>query len=264
MRRPERCTTPARGAPEARHAARAPARARWSSTACRTARRARPWRRARTSSSRPTTPSADGWAPRAPRRGPFKLTPRRAHRRFVCRAGYKLEAALDLFNVCVKGAVALDAGLSTGGFTDCLLQRGAARVYGVDVGYGQVAERIRTDARVVVMERVNLRHLEGLPEPVDVATLDLSFISVLKARAWRAATCGHTRGARRATWHTRERISGSRAALRRAGRSGDACGAARAAPWRHPGGAHQAAVRGEARGGAWRHAASRFDASRTR
>ncbi len=131
-------------------------------------------------------------------------------RRFVCRAGYKLEAALDTFGVDVTGCVALDAGLSTGGFTDCLLQRGATRVYGIDVGYGQaraaqqrqwraacladaarllrvsagaqVHDRIRRDPRVVVMERVNLRHLEGLPEPVDVATLDVSFISVLKVR----------------------------------------------------------------------------------
>jgi hypothetical protein len=126
----------------------------------------------------------------------------------VCRAGYKLEAALDAFGVEVAGCVALDAGLSTGGFTDCLLQRGARHVYGVDVGYGQVMtwqrerhaprhmraltrcaapqvhERIRTDARVTVMERVNLRHLaaDALPEPVDVATLDVSFISLLKAR----------------------------------------------------------------------------------
>ena len=100
--------------------------------------------------------------------------------RFVCRAGYKLEAALVAFGVDVTGLVALDSGLSTGGFTDCLLQRGAARVYGVDVGYGQVADRIRTDPRVTVMERCNLRHLASLPELVDLATLDLSFISVLK------------------------------------------------------------------------------------
>ncbi|CAI5472734.1 unnamed protein product [Closterium sp. Yama58-4] len=96
-------------------------------------------------------------------------------------AGYKLEGALQQFSVGVAGAVVLDAGLSTGGFTDCLLQHGAARVYGVDVGYGQVSERIRIDPRVVVMERTNLRHLapSDLPEKVDVVTLDLSFISVL-------------------------------------------------------------------------------------
>ncbi|GJP50915.1 hypothetical protein CLOM_g10067 [Closterium sp. NIES-68] len=101
--------------------------------------------------------------------------------KYVCRAGYKLEGALQQLAVQVAGGVALDAGLSTGGFTDCLLQHGATRVYGVDVGYGQVSERIRTDPRVVVMERTNLRHLSpsDLPEQVDIVTLDLSFISVL-------------------------------------------------------------------------------------
>ncbi|GAQ83745.1 hypothetical protein KFL_001600150 [Klebsormidium nitens] len=99
--------------------------------------------------------------------------------KFVCRAGYKLEGALDHFQIDVTGKVALDSGLSTGGFTDLLLQRGATKVYGVDVGYGQVAEKIRQDERVVIMERTNLRYLEGLPEPVDLVTLDLSFISIL-------------------------------------------------------------------------------------
>lgn len=100
--------------------------------------------------------------------------------KFVCRAGYKLEKALEYFNIDVTGLTVLDAGLSTGGFTDCLLQRGAHKVYGVDVGYGQVHEKIRHDNRVVVMERTNLRHLTDLPEQVDLVTLDLSFISVLK------------------------------------------------------------------------------------
>jgi 23S rRNA (cytidine1920-2'-O)/16S rRNA (cytidine1409-2'-O)-methyltransferase len=100
--------------------------------------------------------------------------------KYVSRAGFKLEKALDYFNIDVKDKVALDAGLSTGGFTDCLLQRGIARVYGVDVGYGQVHEKIRNDARVVVMEKTNLRNLDTLPELVDIVTLDLSFISVLK------------------------------------------------------------------------------------
>jgi len=100
--------------------------------------------------------------------------------KYVCRAGLKMEKALEHFGVAVEGRVALDAGLSTGGFTDCLLQNGAERVYGVDVGYGQVAEKIRVHERVVVMERTNLRHLQALPEPVSLATLDLSFISVLK------------------------------------------------------------------------------------
>eukprot|EP00242_Pyramimonas_sp_CCMP2087_P010267 CAMPEP_0198213432 /NCGR_PEP_ID=MMETSP1445-20131203/28863_1 /TAXON_ID=36898 /ORGANISM="Pyramimonas sp., Strain CCMP2087" /LENGTH=321 /DNA_ID=CAMNT_0043888075 /DNA_START=392 /DNA_END=1357 /DNA_ORIENTATION=+ len=100
--------------------------------------------------------------------------------KYVCRAGLKMEGALKHFNVAVEGRVALDAGLSTGGFTDCLLENGVERVYGVDVGWGQVAEKIRVHKRVVVMERTNLRHLQDLPEPVSLVTLDLSFISVLK------------------------------------------------------------------------------------
>jgi len=101
---------------------------------------------------------------------------------YVCRAGMKLAAALDAFDLNVTGLRVLDAGMSTGGFVDCLLQRGAAQVYGVDVGYGQVAHRIRTDPRVVLVERTNLRYLDALPggaPPVDLVTLDLSFISVL-------------------------------------------------------------------------------------
>eukprot|EP00252_Welwitschia_mirabilis_P010095 TRINITY_DN23216_c0_g1_i1.p1 TRINITY_DN23216_c0_g1~~TRINITY_DN23216_c0_g1_i1.p1 ORF type:complete len:304 (+),score=43.11 TRINITY_DN23216_c0_g1_i1:95-1006(+) len=99
--------------------------------------------------------------------------------KYVCRAGYKLEAAIEKLNIDVAGKVALDSGLSTGGFTDCLLQHGASFVYGVDVGYGQVAQKIRTDERVCVMERTNLRYLSGLPRKVDLVTLDLSFISIL-------------------------------------------------------------------------------------
>lgn len=106
--------------------------------------------------------------------------------KFVCRAGLKLEAALDHFNVSVEGLTALDSGLSTGGFTDCMLQRGASRVIGVDVGYGQVAEKIRVDPRVTVMERTNLRHVRkadlALQAPIDIVTLDVSFISSLKMR----------------------------------------------------------------------------------
>lgn len=100
--------------------------------------------------------------------------------KYVCRAGWKLEKALDHFNVDPTGLVILDAGLSTGGFTDCLLQRGATKVYGVDVGYGQVHEKIRQDPRVIIKERTNLRYLESLEEKVDLVTLDLSFISILK------------------------------------------------------------------------------------
>lgn len=100
--------------------------------------------------------------------------------RFVCRAGYKLEAALDHFSIDPAGLVILDAGLSTGGFSDCMLQRGAKRIYGVDVGYGQAHEKIRADKRVIVMEQTNLRTLERLPEQVQLVTLDVSFISLLK------------------------------------------------------------------------------------
>jgi 23S rRNA (cytidine1920-2'-O)/16S rRNA (cytidine1409-2'-O)-methyltransferase len=101
---------------------------------------------------------------------------------FASRAGRKLEAALDHFGVDPGGRVCLDVGASTGGFTDCLLQRGARRVYAVDVGYGQLDYRLRQDPRVVVMERVNARHLGAgdLPEPVDLTVIDVSFISLLK------------------------------------------------------------------------------------
>lgn len=102
----------------------------------------------------------------------------RAKLPYVSRGGLKLEAALDNFTVQVAGAVAADVGASTGGFTDCLLQRGARKVYAIDVGYGQLAWRLRQDPRVVVMERVNVRYLESLPEPIDLATVDVSFISL--------------------------------------------------------------------------------------
>jgi len=100
--------------------------------------------------------------------------------KFVGRAGFKLEKALDHFGIDVAGLVALDAGLSTGGFSDCMLQRGIKKIYGIEVGYGQAHEKIRQDERVVVMERTNLRGLADLGELVDLVTLDLSFISVLK------------------------------------------------------------------------------------
>ncbi|KAL8531399.1 hypothetical protein ACS0TY_008132 [Phlomoides rotata] len=99
--------------------------------------------------------------------------------KYVCRAGHKLEAAIEQLEIDVTGKVALDSGLSTGGFTDCLLQYGASFVYGVDVGYGQVAEKIRTHDCVSVIERTNLRYLTELPQKVDLVTLDLSFISIL-------------------------------------------------------------------------------------
>ena len=97
---------------------------------------------------------------------------------YVSRGGEKLAPALDAFGVDVKGRTALDVGASTGGFTDVLLQRGAARVIAVDVGYGQLAWALRQDPRVTVMERVNIRHLEQLPVPADLAVIDVSFISL--------------------------------------------------------------------------------------
>ena len=98
--------------------------------------------------------------------------------RFVSRGGEKLDHALTRFALDVTGNVAADLGASTGGFTDCLLQQGAARVYAVDVGYGELSYRLRLDARVVVMDRTNARYLEALPEPADIAVMDLSFISL--------------------------------------------------------------------------------------
>lgn len=98
--------------------------------------------------------------------------------RYVSRGGLKLEAALDAFDLRPAGWVCADIGASTGGFTDCLLQRGAGRVYAVDVGYGQLAWSLRQDPRVVVLERANIRHLEALPEPVALATIDVSFIGL--------------------------------------------------------------------------------------
>jgi 23S rRNA (cytidine1920-2'-O)/16S rRNA (cytidine1409-2'-O)-methyltransferase len=101
-----------------------------------------------------------------------------AELRYASRGGLKLEHALDAFALDPAGLVCLDVGASTGGFTDVLLRRGAARVYAVDVGHGQLAWALRTDARVVVMERTNIRHLALLPEPVACAVIDVSFISL--------------------------------------------------------------------------------------
>jgi 23S rRNA (cytidine1920-2'-O)/16S rRNA (cytidine1409-2'-O)-methyltransferase len=99
---------------------------------------------------------------------------------YVSRGGIKLEYALDQFQLNVSGKIVADIGASTGGFTDCLLQCGASRVYAVDVGYGQLDYRLRQDSRVVVMERTNARYPIPLPEKVDLATIDLSFISATK------------------------------------------------------------------------------------
>ncbi|TMB53839.1 MAG: TlyA family RNA methyltransferase [Chloroflexi bacterium] len=101
-----------------------------------------------------------------------------AARRWASRGGEKLEAALDAFEVDPSDLACLDAGASTGGFTDVLLSRGARVVYAVDVGRGQLLERLRADSRVVSMERTNLRELHELPQPIQLATLDLSFISL--------------------------------------------------------------------------------------
>lgn len=99
---------------------------------------------------------------------------------YVSRGGLKLEHALRTFAIDVSGLAALDVGASTGGFTDCLLSFGASRVYAVDVGYGQLALKLRNDPRVVVLERENIRYMpvERIPEPVQIATVDASFISL--------------------------------------------------------------------------------------
>jgi 23S rRNA (cytidine1920-2'-O)/16S rRNA (cytidine1409-2'-O)-methyltransferase len=99
---------------------------------------------------------------------------------YVSRGGFKLACAIDEFKLDVTGLTALDVGASTGGFTDCLLQRGAKRVYAIDVGYGQLDYRLRKDPRVVAMERLNAHQHFVLPEKVDIATIDVSFISATK------------------------------------------------------------------------------------
>ena len=99
---------------------------------------------------------------------------------YVSRGGLKLVEALRTFGICVSGFVCLDVGASTGGFSDCLLQHGASCVYAVDVGYGQLAWKLRQDPRVVVIERTNIRYMphDALPQPVDLVTIDVSFISL--------------------------------------------------------------------------------------
>lgn len=98
--------------------------------------------------------------------------------RFVSRGGEKLDSALEAFGIDVSGWACADVGASTGGFTDCLLQRGAARVYAIDVGKGILHWKLRNDSRVVVMEETNARYLESLPERVSLVTVDASFISL--------------------------------------------------------------------------------------
>ncbi len=112
--------------------------------------------------------------------------------RFVSRGGEKLEAALEQFHLQVRDRVCADVGASTGGFTDCLLQRGAAKVYAIDVGKGILHWKLRNDPRVVVMEQTNARFVQALPEPVSLVTVDASFISLKLllpvARNWLAAS----------------------------------------------------------------------------
>jgi 23S rRNA (cytidine1920-2'-O)/16S rRNA (cytidine1409-2'-O)-methyltransferase len=100
--------------------------------------------------------------------------------KFVSRGGLKLERALDFFGITPEGKICIDCGASTGGFTDCLLKRGASRVYAVDVGYGQLAWSIRNDPRVVTMERTNIRYVtrSQIPEKLQLAAIDVSFISL--------------------------------------------------------------------------------------
>ncbi len=115
---------------------------------------------------------------------------------YVSRGGHKLAAALEAFGVAPAGLTALDVGASTGGFTDVMLQRGARRVYAVDVGRGQLAEALRRDPRVVSMERTNARTLTAasFPEPIDLATIDVSFISLAKVLGPVASTLGRPGG----------------------------------------------------------------------
>jgi len=99
---------------------------------------------------------------------------------YVSRGGFKLENALQSFNINAENLVCLDVGASTGGFTDCLLQNGAKKIFAIDVGYGQLAWKLRQDPRVVVIERTNIRHmpLDAIPQRIDLVTIDVSFISL--------------------------------------------------------------------------------------
>jgi 23S rRNA (cytidine1920-2'-O)/16S rRNA (cytidine1409-2'-O)-methyltransferase len=114
---------------------------------------------------------------------------------YASRGGEKLAGALDAFGIDPTGLLALDVGASTGGFTDCLLRRGARGVIAVDVGYGQLAWKLQQDPRVTVIDRTNVRHLEPaqLPEPADLATVDVSFISLAKVLP-AVAACVRTGG----------------------------------------------------------------------
>lgn len=102
--------------------------------------------------------------------------------KYVSRGGYKLEKAIDAFDISLEGKICLDIGASTGGFTDCMLQNGAVKVYAIDVGYGQFAWKLRNDPRVVCLEKTNVRYVthEQVPDEGDFASIDVSFISLTK------------------------------------------------------------------------------------
>ena len=121
--------------------------------------------------------------------------------RFVSRGGEKLKAALEAFGLNIAGLTCADVGASTGGFSDCLLQHGAARVYAIDVGKGILHWKLRSDPRVVVMESTNARYVESLPEPVQLVTIDASFISLKillpVVRGWFASSLPEGEGGRR-------------------------------------------------------------------
>ena len=109
-----------------------------------------------------------------------KIEVRNFEKKYVSRGGYKLEKAIEEFGIELTGAICIDGGASTGGFTDCMLQEGSKKVYAVDVGYGQLAWSLRSDPRVVCLERTNLRYLsaEQVPDVIDFASVDVSFISL--------------------------------------------------------------------------------------
>ena len=112
--------------------------------------------------------------------GDAKITIRGRDNPYVSRGGLKLKGALETFGITARGLVALDVGVSTGGFTDCLLQEGAQKVFAVDVGYGQLAWKLRQDTRVTLFERTNIRYFsgEGIDDTIDIVTIDVSFISL--------------------------------------------------------------------------------------
>lgn len=110
------------------------------------------------------------------------ITVKDAHMKYVSRGGFKLEKAMEAFHLSLEGKVCLDVGASTGGFTDCMLQNGASKVYSIDVGYGQFAWKLRNDPRVVCLEKTNVRYIthEQVPDEADFASIDVSFISLTK------------------------------------------------------------------------------------